>query len=69
MNNPLVWVLCVGALCAAILGNRDSSFGYLCAAFATALLGNISTVWLVLHKAKRAARNRQARAASQARRQ
>jgi hypothetical protein len=52
MGNPLIWVMCVGALCSAILGNRHSTFGYLVAAFAIALLGNIATVWLAIKKAK-----------------
>ena len=56
MNNPLIWVLCVGALCAAILGNEVTSFICFVVAFVVALLGNITTVWLAVKKAKLSAR-------------
>jgi uncharacterized membrane protein YoaK (UPF0700 family) len=53
MGNPLIWVLCVGALCAAILGNELTSFICFTVAFVVAALGNIVTVWLALKKARR----------------
>jgi uncharacterized membrane protein YoaK (UPF0700 family) len=55
MNNPLIWVLCVGALCAAMLSNELTSFICFAVAFILAALGNIANVWLAVRKAKRGA--------------
>jgi len=52
MGNPLIWVLCVGALCAAIMGNELTSAICFTIAFILAALGNIATVWLAMKKAK-----------------
>ena len=52
MKNPLMWVLCVGALCAAILGNELSSFLCFMSAFLLAAGGNVADIWLAIKKAK-----------------
>jgi hypothetical protein len=56
MNNPLIWVMCVGALCAAIMGNELTSAICFTIAFILAALGNIVTMWLAIKKAKMSAR-------------
>jgi len=52
VKNPLMWVLCVGALCAAILGNEFTSYVFFTGAFFMAAGSNIANVWLAIKKAK-----------------
>lgn len=42
MGNPLIWVMCVGALCAAILGRATTVWIWVTLALVIAFLGNVA---------------------------